>query len=339
MKIANVFGWWSWLVMGCGGDGGGLTEPPPDNHEQMVLESIPYSALGTTKVTFSRDELPKRGVITLDGVSRTGAITYSVFGPWVAMSPTSSALAFLGYTPASNRQRSADIYMRSWEASNGTPLGGPGGMRGTPSWTSDGSRVVFAEATDNFAIVFDRVVSQSPVPSATDRQVLWSASNSCEFVYNPRQNATGRLVFVYFPSRQSCFLEGKIGAATPGGVAQILYDPGDLGVYSPTWSPAGEEIAFFAVVSFDQTGFVNVALKRMAADGSNIRTITLLKHYGGTHEFDFSMCWPGDGSRILFNTYDAPEVSHIYSVAVADGALTQITSASGVRDGSVSCSN
>jgi Tol biopolymer transport system component len=135
----------------------------------------------------------------------------------------------------------------------------------------------------------------------------------------------------------ACSTDPQIARATPGGLAQILYKGAGPDLYSPTWSPSGAEIAFFEILSFDQTGFANVALKRMAADGSNVRTIAMLKHYGGTSELDFSMCWSGDGVRIVFSLFDAPTASHVFAATVADGNVTQITSASGVLDSSVSC--
>jgi len=341
MKIANVVA--CALLISCGPDSGGPTAPPPDNHEQMILETIPYDALGGTRVTFSRDDHSKQGVISLDGSSRTGAITYSVFGTWVSESPTSGKLAYAGYTPQGNNVRSIDIYIRDWDAANGTALGGPGRDRDTPSWNAAGTRIIYGESmSESFSFTMDRIVSQSPTPDATDRQVLWEASKPCEWAWEPKQSATNELVFMYSPGASNanvanCSTDPQIARATPGGLAQILYKGAGPDLYSPTWSPSGAEIAFFEILSFDQTGFANVALKRMAADGSNVRTIAMLKHYGGTSELDFSMCWSGDGARIVFSLFDAPTASHVFAATVADGNVTQITSAPGVLDYSVSC--
>ena len=335
MKIANLIG--CAFLAACGSDPGGPTGPPPDRHEEMVLENIPYDALGGTRVTFNRDDHAKMGVISLDGASRTGAITYSVFGTLVSESPTSGKLAYAGYTPRSNRDRSVDIYIRDWDAATGVALGGPGRGRHYPSWNAAGTRVVYGESkSQSIDVVMDRIVSQSPTPGATDRQVLWEASGPCEWAWSPRQSTTNELVFLY-SNVPTCFTDARIARATPGGSAQVLYQSAGPGLQSPTWSPSGAEIAFFEIFSFDQAGFYNLALKRMAGDGSNVRTIAALKHYGNTSELSFSMCWSGDGVRIVFNLFDASDASHVYAATVADGNVTQITSAPGVLDFSVSC--
>jgi hypothetical protein len=340
MKIGNLIG--CALLVSCGSDSGGLTGPPPDRHEEMVLETIPYAALGATRVTFRRDEAERHGVISLDGASHTGEITYSPFGFWVAQSPASRKLAYAGYTGASNHDRSIDIYIRDWDAATGTALGGPGRGRDTPSWNAAGTRVIYGESVSHaISVTMERIVSQSPTPGATDRQVLWEGRAACEWAWGPRQSVTNELVFLYSPNlsnnTEACPADTHIGRATPGGIAQILYKgTGDL--YSPTWSPSGAEIAFFEILSFDPSGFANLALKRMAGDGSNVRTIATLKHYGGTAESNFSMCWPGDGARIFFSLFDASVTSHILTAVVADGSVTAITSAPEVLDGSVSCS-
>jgi hypothetical protein len=75
----------------------------------------------------------------------------------------------------------------------------------------------------------------------------------------------------------------------------------------------------------------------MAADGSNVQILATVPQNGSHHWIDFSICWPGDGSRIFFSVADSQTESHIYSVTVADGAVTKITTATGVRDWSLTC--
>jgi Tol biopolymer transport system component len=336
MKIANLMG--TVLLASCAPGHSDITGPPPDQHENMVLETIPFEALGSTRVTFVRGDHSKHGVVSIDGASHTGAITYSVFGTWVAQSPTSDKLAYAGYTAEGNHDRSIDIYLRDWDAPTGTAFGGPGRGRDTPSWNPTGTRIIFGEsAASAIATTMDRIVSVAPNPGAADRQVLWQQRTECEWAWSPRQSATNELVFMYSPETSDCHTDPHIARATPGGTAQVLYTGANRNVYSPTWSPSGAEIAFFEILSFEQTGGANIALKRMAADGSNVRTIATFRNTGSTSELGYSMCWPGDGARIVFSSDDTNDTSHIFVATVADGSVTQITSAPGVRDGFVSC--
>jgi hypothetical protein len=343
MKIARVFLYSSWLLMACGREGTGPITLPPDNHEDMVLESIPYSAIGSTTLTFSRDEysgneLDKRGVIELDGGAATGSITFSVWGPWVAASPTSRRLTYQGsVVTATGNDRSYDIYIRDWQAETGTSIGGPGGMRNAPSWSTDGSRVLFTESDDGFDLFFTRIVSQSAAPGGSDRQVLWEAIRSCEFAFSQSQNAAGTLVFSYSPYSSPCTYTPNIARATPGGEAEIIYISPSVGVYAPAWSPAGTEIAFLEA-GFRPSGGVNVDIRIMDANGANVRTISTVTSLGGFHEYEYSLCWATDASRLFFSFWDAGTTSHIYGVTVPGGIVTQITTAPGVQDRSVSCS-
>jgi Tol biopolymer transport system component len=210
-------------------------------------------------------------------------------------------------------------------------------MRKDPSWTPDGSRIVYSETTEDFDFFSTSIVSQSPIAGAADRQVLWSTTRSCEFVGDPEQNAAGTLVFVYYPYSSSCTLVQTIARSTPRGIAKIIYTP-ITNIYSPTWSPSGAQIAFLELDVTGVGGDITVSVRLMDSDGSNVRTVTTDVHHGSFSEFGFSLCWSADALRLFFNRRDTSSTSHIYSVNVADGTVTQITSAAGVRDGSVSCS-
>ncbi len=101
-------------------------------------------------------------------------------------------------------------------------------------------------------------------------------------------------------------------------------------VYSPTWSPSGADIAFLEVQGEGEV----VTLKILEVADGSVRTVVQETANSGTPSTanPFSVCWLPGGTRLVFSA------AHLYVVGADGTGLRQLTTADGVFDHSVSCS-
>ena len=82
-------------------------------------------------------------------------------------------------------------------------------------------------------------------------------------------------------------------------------------------------------------------LPQFNADGTNASVVATVPASGsmeiGGFADVYSLCWSADGARFVFSVPDGDPQSHIWVVNVNGSELTQVTSAPGVWDFSVSC--
>jgi Tol biopolymer transport system component len=114
---------------------------------------------------------------------------------------------------------------------------------------------------------------------------------------------------------------------------------GGKALYSPVWSPDGLNIAVLSVTRA-AAGISSVAVVMYAADGTGADTLVTLPASGTTEwrgNNTYSLCWSPDGSQIAFTKPDGKDVgAHIYVIRRDHSGLTQVTSAAGVIDRSLS---
>ncbi len=328
------------VIAACGGGGGGGIVDPgpiPENHSSLTFADVSYDAVGPNRIAFHRAAVVlSYGLVMIDGSARTATSTYSHIAREVALSPDGSRIVYIGPAPASEGdQRAAEVFVRPWASISGTPIAGPGGRRSVPSWSPDGGKIIFAEGDTYGLSPFPRIISQSPLANASDRQTIWTAG-ACETADLPSQNQNGDVAFVY----TDCSFRLKI-AVTKGGATKVIFDnlSAPSTVYAPKWSPSGTEIAFLANdPPSQQTGgdLVGLHLDVMSADGSNLRILTIPVKHNASFFPAASLCWAKDGSRLFIGLGISGTVGHIYSIRADGTGFTPVTTAA-VADGWVSC--
>jgi hypothetical protein len=320
----------------CGGSDSVGPIEEVDHHEDMVIESIPYDAIGQSRIVFRRfssNPPGSAGIVILDGRTHTATkhLAHSVYE--IEASPDGTRVAYLKLTAFGTTQRDIDVNVSDLDASAGLELGGPGGLRRYPSWTPDGSNIVYTETDDRVGTPAVRIVSQPPSPGAS-RQIFWQKSGLCEIAEAPHANAAGDIVFVLYPLRSDCIVEPHIARKKTGQAPEILYGPG-RSLYAPAWSPTGAEIAFLEERLGNSLVTRILDVKAMNADGSNPRTLATVQAYPVAASY--SLCWGADGSTLFFALGDSQVGSHIYSVAASGGTPVTITTQAGAFDSYVSC--
>jgi len=193
-----------------------------------------------------------------------------------------------------------------------------------PSWSPNGGKIAFDDGANVKTINAD-ATGLTTRASGTDP--TWSPDGTT-------------LAYI---SGGSLFMTGVVPALVTGGVSQPAWSPdgsriayvqdADVKVVavsggattnltnsgatdgSPTWSPDGAKIAFTS----NRDG--NVELYSMNADGSAQMRVT------STAVDEAAPSWSPDGTKIAFTKPDSGGNDDVWALTVADGTLSQLTSA------------
>jgi TolB protein len=229
----------------------------------------------------------------------------------VSLSPDGTRVAFV----SSSRDEMYEIYVIHSDGNGLTRLtNNPGGST-TPSWSPDGSQIIYT-------ISYVRGSEPSSESSSCDIYVMNAdgsdphpLTNSCDpSATRPRWSPDGsQILFVAFNNVSSTFNILKIMNAD-GTNPQVIQTNPALEIDSPRWSPDGTKIAFFNQKTADAPLEIDVINK----DGSNQRSLTAgfdVNYYG------FS--WSPDGQQLIFDMVgdgkSLKSATHLF-VVNADGS-------------------
>lgn len=241
----------------------------------------------------------------------------------------------IAYTKWGTDETLYDIYVMDITGSNQRDITNLVGQDYTPSWTYDGTQILFSldcfyTNTNNIEALY----RQSAVPNPADRVKVIDYNTII-----PPSFILGRGLVSSSSNGKLAVLQAGLRTFDADGsnMSQIL--PEDYRICSPAWSPDGSKIAF---LSYKRNS--NIAVVLINPDGSDPDTLVSLSATGTDdwlgEDNQISLCWSPDGSKIAFTRPDGQFVgSHIYIIGKDHTGLTQVTFAEGVTDFSLSWSH
>jgi Tol biopolymer transport system component len=304
-----------------------------------LADLVPFSNLGQGKLVFERIGPSNNNysgvyVVDIDQQRSWGISGTVIYGPTV--SPDGQMII---YTSSTSAPTYFDVYVMNSDGSNRQRVSDIVGQEQSPSWTSDGTQILFLAT--RFSTSIPALYRQSPVPNPSNQVLLIDFGG-----INPPS--------VYIP-------EGPVSASSTGklvlsaaGIRTFDSDGSNMTLiipqqsnsqrfYSPAWSPDGQNIAVLSMLRDSSFNILSIAVLLFASDGTHPDTLISLSASGTTDyvgDNSYSLCWSPDGSQIAFTRPDGQAVgSHIYLIKKDHTGFTQVTFATDVTDRSLSWSH
>ena len=223
------------------------------------------------------------------------------------------------------------------------------GIHKHPSWSSDGSSIVFSSAVseeksaDIFAMsIYGDNLRRLTNNDVDDRYPTWSPDGTT-IAFVSRHSGAPPAIYTMNTNGTNVtrLVEGGMPAWSPDG-RKIAFCAGtgdDIEIYvweqghitqltknsyldmSPSWSPDGSRIVFTSTRDVNKDGRIDYLdpphLYVMRSDGSEQQQLTTGLHY------DHSPAWSPDGHWIVYSSYLAEGPDSIYLIS-ADGTQRQL---------------
>ena len=295
-----------------------------------LKDNIPNAVLGSGKIVFDRchqNGLDRSGFFVIDSDKNTVngfRLNSQAVEPSISPDGTKIACSFL----LMGGNSGWDIYIMNVDGSNCYRVFQAPYMAEWPTWTPDGSKVIF------YVNGTGPLYMQSPVENATDRVELtkFFYTGDTYYILDPSggfsMSPGGKLVCVnsYGPIRS---IDPYVGKA---GVRTVLPRTNLQNFESPVFSPGGEKIAFLSVEKDSLSGWKAVSVEIMNPDGTNLTQVGRVKTYQSPVDYtnwhrmaNVSLCWSPDGKKILFTVPTEEYGCHIFVINSDGSGLTQVT--------------
>lgn len=308
--------------------------------EPLDPATIPFASMGSGIVAFNRAEGTRlsRHIIDVNGRTASGYL--------LPQRDEEARISPDGKSFISLRSSAVgwDIYLTDSKGV-ATPLTFDGGKKNTPNWSYDGKRAFYIQTricgppVCAVGIGSDDVMQVTPatLTIGTFAPVLakrpfqvrtFLESSTGTFLFATADTATDNPNSLQYPENQPPVMLFSIRG--DGQQRRQLTAAAPAAVRTPVWSPDGKKFAF------TRYEFGNRLILVANADGTN--STTILKDFNDWNPGNgSSLCWTGDGSRIMFIKTEGG--THIYSMRPDGTDVNQITFGSAVEDTNVSCSH
>ena len=281
----------------------------PDGSQQTNLTNDPdndsdavWSPDGT-KIAFvsRRDDNSEIYVMDADGSNPTNLTSHEDSDFFPVWSPGGDKIAFmtdreqtglviLDATPKIVIEFDMEIFVMNADGSGQTNLTDDPAWDGYPSWSPDGSKIVFQTDRDAGPIVplvilpddFGREIYAMDADGSDPARLSWSPESDVHPTWSPDGS---KIVF-------QSYRDGnwEIYTMNPDGSGQIrLTNHPDADTY-PTWSPNGNWITYQS----DRDG--NTEIYKMTGSGSSNTRLTT------SSDWDWGPSWSPDGLEIVFQS-------------------------------------
>jgi len=314
--------------------------PLPDN--------IPYSELGSGKIVFERNYGQGGSdfyVIDIDKRKSKGfTLESSITQPSVSPEGTKIAFSLLNSVDSKSR----GIYIMNIDGSECFPAFQSKLDAVYPTWTSDGSKIVFYTSGPEGKVYLQSALENSPdtaelIKLSYDSDPAWLIKPAGGF----SMSQSGNLASVSTSENPDGVI-GIVPYTGKDGVTVLITPSTDLAIISPNYrvesavySPDGLKIAFIDIYSNpEEPGWVSVNVNTIDPDGTNLISLFGMGGYplkSGSGR-QVSLCWSPDGTKILFNGPDSETSSHLIYVNTDGSGWGFVTNQTGVYDGEVSWS-
>jgi Tol biopolymer transport system component len=312
----------------------GAESEPPSLIERLVL-GVVVSGLGGTlvsmssflpaaaapsveaKIAFVRDRGGESHIFVMNQDGTKPTEVSKALGGSPAWSADGRKLAFISSRATGDRPQ---VYMMNADGSHQTRLTHDAMHDSNPSWSPDGTKIVF-EGEDGIFVLTLRTKALSRLTKDNNAEPAWSPDGATivfertRDVPNPT-NLTGMDQVSELWTMAADGSQPKQLTSPPvsfSGPTTTILGKDEF----PAWSPDGTRIAF------ESNRASNNGIFEMNADGSNIIAVT---HPQGVDEFP---SWSPDGTKIAFARTGEPVLSatdQIYSVSIDGSNPTALTS-------------
>lgn len=321
-------------LAGCGPEANGPLVPQPQEParpavevgQSVELEAVPYDALAGNRLAFHRASVAGGwgSVHIVDGATRSST-GVAILGPrHIQVSPLGDALAFRALTLSGDVDTAWDVWVTDLTGESPRRVSSASGStEDPPSWTPDGSAVVFAVVGLPGISIRMGPPGAHPVPvvhtfdasTFTTRPMLVSASASGHLAAS-----RGRVLETLPSTLGVHHTVLEVAEGEPGRVTALA------------WNGPGTALAFLR----SSPGETEVWVFHPSTDEVRLVATVVTSGSGPVDQHPWSICWAADESLLAFTVPTGFE-SHVLVVPTGGGPVRPITSAPGTHSIGVSC--